>query len=420
MSSCISQISKLDSTMNPVVLMNNFSTYLVHRQHNMKGFLAQDRSIPKVMSHGPANMVMVTIDELSYYGYIGNIGAESMQPKSELMRTYIARRNRETGKMRLVEVQSCSLQHTCHHQPSKASTDEIGHGKLDEKKMQKMMQKYSSKTSKRLYNRMKNKTLDIRTMEDKLRRTIDDAQVMMIKATKTEPGVEAMDSNEGLAQDDVQSEMVSKINKNATSLHDLYRVEDLIKPDVLQKLKQPAKKLLQTPPEELLMVNDYLQNKVKECMQSPDKLTMSNIARVRVCLIMDVMGRLCSPTFRVGHKKESISPFTNELNNTIQLHFLQRVQDKFSTQLRSTQYTRNKATMYYLALMFVLEASDTVDIEVIHRSLGMTKSNIITYGRMIGARFNNGVFRKLAHMPIKQKKDDVEKQLASIVTFMRD
>lgn len=57
-----------------------------------------------------------------------------------------------------------------------------------------------------------------------------------------------------IEQDQQLEQMVPKINKGATKLFDVYKIHELIEPDVLNSLDDDAVKLLKTPMKDLPLV----------------------------------------------------------------------------------------------------------------------------------------------------------------------
>lgn len=386
----VTEILELVPESSSLVLIVNYHKFQ-WQLFNARGFRAQDQACLPVEFNG-GNMLYIAGAKQLYRGYIRAIDAAerkviatAVAPK-ELLRTYVAKRNRTTGAVRLVEVESCQLNHVSHDR--RMQLQHSNSEPVDLRKLMKLLQKFNSKSSQKLLELMHGRHFDLGIMEEKLRQTINDkiTDYAEQSAATTEVAHKAAhnDEHEGVR---IETLLRAKANPHASSLRDLYQAEDLIGVDVLRCLTEPAKQLLQMPPEELAMVNDYLTNSVKALMQSPDVISESNLAQVRVCLFMDVLARLIDRKLnqRVGSRGQ-ISPFTAVLDRPIREQFLQHCLRYSSAELTVSKYTRHKALLYYLALVFVLEMREQVPIETIHRSLQIPMEELVAVARSIGAK----------------------------------
>uniref|UniRef100_A0A182N173 F-box domain-containing protein n=1 Tax=Anopheles dirus TaxID=7168 RepID=A0A182N173_9DIPT len=414
MSSKISKIVQLSPAENHPVIMENFGTYLAHRQHDMKGLLARDQSDRTVATLGGsvANVLMVTGERQLYYGRV-----DDQQDEPEQLRTYVARRNRTTGKMRLVEVRSCRLAHI-----SQAETYATGAEPdvaLDPRRVSKLQQKFNSRAGRKAQNRQ-NQRPDLTTMDDKLRRALAET---VVKQPEAEQAAADEDAGTGVIGDDLQQELQARASPAAKTLADLYRAERVIGEDVWQALTAPATTLLQQQPaEELQMMNAYLETRVKAAMQAvraDQPPPEPELAVVRTCLYMDVLARLFSPqAYKLVHGNRRVSPFTRALDNPIWHGFLQTVRNASSTRNQVTKYTRSKALMHYLALVFALEARPTVDIGTLLRATEVKRADLLMYGRLIGAQYvTREDYFRLAPVRVSQgptQSERVQNMLAAL------
>ncbi|KFB52428.1 hypothetical protein ZHAS_00020673 [Anopheles sinensis] len=382
MSVKISEIAELDAeSSNPVMLENMYKYWW--QLFGAKGFRARDHTVPAMDGDG-SNMVFVAGEKQLYRGYIDGLHVSGRAPKraaDESLRTYVAKRNRVTGQMRLVEVVSCQLSHVCHDSPRGQQTTS---GPLDERTLRMMRQKFDAKSYLVRLQRLYGKRFDLNVIKEKLDRTIAECAVNVNEDGPKEDG----DKDAVMARDPAE-EIRAHINMLATKLCDLYSAESLIGPDVLRKLTEPAKQLLQTPPEQLVMANEYLETRVKALMQSEDVSSESSLQTARVCLFMDVLARVFNRNMKFTIGNGSVSPFTEVLNAPIRKQFLELQQHGKGTRLVATKYSQTKAMLYYLALVFILEGLEEVPAKVVHNSLQMTKRDMQKYAYTIGAKFSS-------------------------------
>lgn len=373
MSSKITKIVQLNAQKNHPVILENFETYLEHRQHDMKCLVAQDRSLSTVSS-GVGNVLLVTGEKEMYYGHIERNASELEQ--TDKLHTFVARRNRVTGKMRLYEVTTSTLKHVCHDRPSK----DLPTPENDELRLQSLQRKLDpravARQKKLQYNRV-----DLSVMEDKLQSLLSETVVKDV--------VESCSTTTTSVNNELQQELYAKCNQNATSLANLYDAQQLIGAKVWSNLTNSARELLQISPEFLNMANSYLENKVKAVMQAKDPSSEPNLAIVRACIYMDVLVQLAGrKAFNLTKNDNRVSSFTNALEGPIRNTFLQRVQGTSHTRNQITKYTRVKALLYYLALVFALEGRAVVNLGLIHQSLEVPRQELIKYGAIVGARYN--------------------------------
>uniref|UniRef100_A0A2M4BQJ2 Putative dna-directed rna polymerase i subunit rpa49 isoform x1 n=1 Tax=Anopheles marajoara TaxID=58244 RepID=A0A2M4BQJ2_9DIPT len=341
-----------------------------------------------------AEMILVGCKSNLYRGYVQT---ESRVAVEQQQHTYIALHNRVTGKMRMVEVESCpQLTNVCHD--DRPTTDQT----LDVDSVRKLLQKYNSKTSQRLHRRIQREKVDFSVMEDRLQQLVDECAPTAVAAS-----IEvSQQPTETLVQDEIRA----KMNPQSRSIRDLYMAEDLIGSHLLQSLDKAAKSVLQIPPEELTMASVYLENRVKAVMQSKEPTSEANLRTVKICLYMDVLVRLLTAqkNKKLMGRSDNVSPFTPLFDAPIRREFMQFCSGQSLGKDRATKYTRDKALLTYLALVFVLEDSDEVQVSVIHRSLQVSKEEVITFGRAIGATYNNRLdtFVKDWKMKTTQQSND--------------
>uniref|UniRef100_A0A182J0X0 Uncharacterized protein n=2 Tax=Anopheles atroparvus TaxID=41427 RepID=A0A182J0X0_ANOAO len=389
MSVKVSEIVGLDpEASNPVMLLNMYK-YL-WQLFGAKGFRAKDQTFPAMECDG-ANVVFVAGEKQLYRGYIGGLDVDgttlraAKRPAEEQLRTYVAKRNRVTGQMRLVEVESCQLGNVSHDR----SLEEMGSQEPpDVRTLRKMQLKYDSKASQALMRRIQSQSFDLGIVEQKLRQTIADCAVQDEGAAETATA-EPKAGGDELQLAKVEAEICAKANPQARHLAELYRADTLIGPDVFRRLTEAAQQLLQTAPEELSMANEYLETRVKALMQSADVTSAKTLNHARICLYMDVLARLLGrQTGRAEARGSSMSPFTPVLDEPIRKQFMQYRFLHTRDRPTVTKYTRDKAMMYYLALAFVLEGQPLVPTKVVHQSLKVSKQELISFARAIGASYN--------------------------------
>uniref|UniRef100_A0A182PNQ6 DNA-directed RNA polymerase I subunit RPA49 n=1 Tax=Anopheles epiroticus TaxID=199890 RepID=A0A182PNQ6_9DIPT len=382
MSGKIVSITGQSPRANHPIVLENFETYLEPHHHDMKCLLARDPTLSKV-AVGVGNTLLVSGEKKLYIGQVNVQPSEALaSPPADLLRTYVACRNKQTGKMRLYEVRSSTMMHISQNRPLDGGKDVA----YDMRQLARMRAKFNSRAGRKQLNLM-NKQMNMSVMEEKLERTLAET-VLKESPAATALTAEGGDTDQaGSIGDVMQRELHAIANTSAKSLADLYRAERLIGADEWRNLLEPARQLLQLPAEELQMANAYLENKVKAAMQSSEPMDEQNLATARTCLYMDVLSRLMGRKgYQLASGRGSLSPFTRVLDGPIRQGFLQPVRRETSTRDQVTKYTRIKALMYYMALAFAMEGRDRMDVQTLHQSLEVPREQLLLYGRIVGAR----------------------------------
>lgn len=156
----------------------------------------------------------------SYYGRIGD------GYPTDLVDTYLAIRNPETNKIRFVEVEQVSLlsQHYIKN-PHESDTRHI-----DAKTL--LYKNFGSKSA-------------VRAM-DKKEKTEFNPDIMKSKLDETVEEIDESGLNEDISQED--EDVCPRKNKEAKKLEEVYDIDEIIPPEIMTHLEDPAYKLLETKP----------------------------------------------------------------------------------------------------------------------------------------------------------------------------
>ncbi|XP_058059345.1 uncharacterized protein LOC131210157 [Anopheles bellator] len=387
-SSKITEIVTLDARANNPVMVHG---HVPQPANECRGLRAMD------MAKNGTGMVFVGCKNNLYRGYVQSAAQQAEQQQ----RTFVALRNRTTGKTRMVEVESCQLSNVCHDERMQSNQS------FDRESIKRLLEKFDTKARNRVQRRIQREQVDFSVIGNRLQETMDELAVTNNEKLLVSPP-SVLQGNQQL----VQNEIRSKANPHARSLRDLYRAEDLIGASVLLRIDEAARTVLQIPPEQLTMANMYLENKVKAIMQSSEPSSETNLRTVKICLFMDVLARLLANRNQpraMERRRVLVSPLAPLLVEPIRQQFLQFRCEAGQSQGREqvTKYTQDKALLYYLALAFVVEGTDIVPVSVVHRSLQVSKEEVITFARAIGAVYNarQDVFSKALNVLEKDEED---------------
>ncbi|XP_062538180.1 uncharacterized protein LOC134206477 [Armigeres subalbatus] len=361
-SSKITDVVNIERGRDNPILMNFQNAEMGYKNDSqIRCFRAEDtnRSSP---DGGPSRMAVVVSNQDAYRGYLG----ENLP--SDLMDTYVAIRNKRTGKMRLIQLEECTMLNSCF--------DDNRNTLQEEKNTNTLMRKFGGKNAIRALERYERANNNIDVMSEAIDQTViqfDDEQF-------TEDNSFAKNKVEGEL---ILASMKPPRNPEAKSPAEVYRLEDMLSEPVRENLKTVGLGFMKKEPESLELANVYLTNKVKTALQSKEPDSDENVRALQICLYMDALCRLLTNN---GSNFDKIvySPYSNNLFREIKQNFSQV--NKF--QPTKTKYTTHKAMTYYLALAFILEGG-AINVDQLHGGLNITRNDLLKFASFIGVSFNS-------------------------------
>ncbi|XP_021694575.1 uncharacterized protein LOC110674739 [Aedes aegypti] len=325
-------------------------------------FRAEDMDRTSAEEPTPSRMAVLISDQQAYRGYVG----ENLP--SDLMNTYVAIRNKRTGKMRLIQLEECTMLNSCY--------DDNKNKFQEEESSLTLMRKFGGKMAIRALERIERSSSNIDVMSESIEHTVtkyDDDQF-------TEDKAFAKMKVEGEL---ILASMKPPRNPEAKTPAEVYRLQDMLSKMVLDNLRTVGLGLLEKEPETLEFANVYLTNKVKAALQSKEPDSDENVRTLQICLYMDALCRLLG-SHGSNFDKISCSPFSNDLYREIKQNFSQVNQHKPT----KTKYTVHKALTYYLALAFMLE-NGVLNVDQVHGGLNITKNDLLKFAAFVGGSYNS-------------------------------
>ncbi|XP_058831014.1 uncharacterized protein LOC131689736 [Topomyia yanbarensis] len=311
-----------------------------------------------------SRMAVVISEQQAYRGYLGE-GLPTDQ-----LNTYVAIRNKKTGKMRLIQLEECTMINSCYDDNRNKFAD------LGADKGQTAIRQFGGKHALRVLDRMARSGSNIDVMNETIEESVqkfDDEQF-------TEDNEFTKNKLEGEL---ILASMKPPRNPAAVTPDELYRLEDMISEPVLKELNTVSLELLQKDPASLQLATVYLTNKVKAALQCKEPDSVENIRTIVICLVMDALSQLLDKHNR-SLKNLQLSAFSKQLNREIKSNFSQINHHK---QLK-TKYTEHKALTYYLALAFALEGC-VLNVDQIHTGLGIPRNDLLKFAAFIGGTYNS-------------------------------
>lgn len=306
--------------------------------------------------------------DTKYYGRIG----ESYP--NDLVSTYLANRNRETNKIRFVEVEQCSVlsEHYFTPQPDTSDSRPIDVRSL-------LYKNFGSKSAARAMDKKEKTEFNVDILKDTLDTSVLDVdESVLVEESAT-----------------VDEEIRPVQNKDATKVEDLYKIDEIIPAKILANLEKPALALLETKPIHFPFTLPFVLNRIKEVQMSKEPDSAENLKKLKVCLYLDALGNVLNTKTRFMSKIE-ISKMSDQL--------AKHIKEAFTNDTRHdvrNRFTEQKAICHYLVLACLLSPTHDVNVANATEGLSITKKDVAKYVRFIGATFKN----KSELIQIKLPKD---------------
>lgn len=353
---------------NPILLNFQNAEMSFKKDRRIQSFRAVDVNRAAALKSGnadpnrPSRMAVVGCDQQVYRGYVG----EGLP--TELMKTYVAIRNKRTGKMRLIQLEECTMLNSC-YDDNKNKFREEDHSKT-------AMRKFGGKTAMQALERIERADSNIDVANESIQNMMekyDDSQFLDdTEFTKTRVEGEL-----------ILASMKPPRNPEAKTAAEMYLLDQLIPQALLLHLKDVGLGFLEKEPDTLELANVYLTNKVKSVLQCKEPDSKQGVETLQMCLFMDALVRLLK-LHNGLLQKDVVSPFSKKLNQEVKQMFSQLNAHK----LTKTRYTEIKALTYYLALAFIME-NGTLDVDQIHSGLTMSKVELLKFAAFIGGSYNS-------------------------------
>lgn len=228
--------------------------------------------------------------------YYGRIGENS---PSDLVSTFLAIRNRETNKIRFVEVEQCSVLSEHYVVPQHQSDTRA----IDVRSL--LYKNFGSKSAARAMDKKEKTEFNVDILKDKLDTSVLDVD-------------ESILVDESTMNIDDQIRPVQ--NKEATKVEDLYKVEEIIPKKIMSNLEKPALTLLETKPIHLPFTLPFVLNGIKEVQMSKEPDSIDNMKKLKVCLYLDALGNVLNTKSKFMSKIE-ISKISDQLSKHIKEAF---------------------------------------------------------------------------------------------------
>jgi hypothetical protein len=296
--------------------------------------------------------------------------ADITNPGSSSVNTFIAIRNKTTRTIQLVQVQEALFNHALYDSTHSIYEKNV----VDVKKV--LHKDFGGKKALASYERQKRSAPNVEVLEETLEKQIN--QIESEKFFENDIFDQTQTEREKF-----QSSIFPNIDASSgNSIRDLFNASKLLGKDMMSHLSDVAIQVLQTDPKNLPFCNSYLNNSVKSIQIKKQPDSKENIERVALFIYMDALIRL------INCKKNTLDAAElSKMSNTLE----QELRKNFSIQGNrvNSKFTRQKSLIYYIILSLTSTDSLEIDLENVLEGLNVSKTELIKYATVIGAKLKN-------------------------------
>lgn len=290
-------------------------------------------------------------------------------PGSQSVNTFHVTRNKRTNEMRLVQVQEASFKNIIYDSKHSIFQNNI----LDAKKV--LHKDFGGKKALASYERIKKTAQNMEVLEETL-----DKQLSTIDDSVFEKDIFDQSQQD---REKFQSSIFPDIDISAgSSVRDVFTAKKLLGDDMMDHLAEVAIEILQTDPDKLPFMNNYLNNVVRSLQIKKQPDAKENIERISMFIYIDALVRL------IHCRKKTLDRFElSKMSTRVE----QDIRKKFSIQGNSSNstFTRQKSIIYYLILILISTETLEIELDNVLEGVDMTKTELLKYATVIGAKIKN-------------------------------
>lgn len=343
-------ITKTKKVDNPVIL--DFQNGELQPNADVNFFKAKD-------SHQPnKEMAVITTKNSVYHGYIND------DLSSNLVNNFLAIRNKSTGKVRLVQVDNVSLLNDIYHKQE----IRLGNQLAEQSARSMMIKQFGGRFANRALERTERMKVSVDVVKNQLDKTLEESIV-----------------NEEELNVSIDETNINKIrppfNADAKRVEDIYNLVDIIPAELLEKLNEEAKAVVENDPDSLPIDSEYLKKKLNAVKSSAAPDSSRSLTQVKMLIYMDALQNLIKGREK-DLRKATFSNITERVENDIRLRFC----EPNMASMKKTRFTKEKAICYYIALAMLTSGEYEMDVNTLSAELSMSRQTVIKYAQLVYAR----------------------------------
>lgn len=279
----------------------------------------------------------------------------------ELVDTYICVRNKTTDKVRIIPIDQVKLVNHVHEDRVKTVFSTLS----KEDAIETAMRNFGGRKVLRYLNNREREKVSIDVIKDQLEKTVQNAEVSEQNETV-------------VSTEEIANRIRPPCNKEATNLHDVYDIADIIPLELLERLDEEVATLLTTDIDDIPIPSEYLKKAIQSLKGAPQ--STHNILQMKIIIYMDALITLIKSKQKNLSRIE-FSQITEKVENDIRNRF----SAENSLQKVRSSTTNEKAICYFLVLAFLISEEFELDLVTLSTELCMSKVKILKYGNLVNA-----------------------------------
>ncbi|GAB0095158.1 hypothetical protein DMENIID0001_105130 [Sergentomyia squamirostris] len=357
---------------NPILAKFQNGDLEIGPVENLECHLATEKKNKKVRK-------LITACDASVY--IGNVERDPQ------MNTFIAIRNAVTNKMRLVQVEKCSLlsEHVLdvkEYSVVRTTTDEG---------TRSLATQFGGKKAIRAQDKFNRMKVNVDIVKDHLDSMIETHN----ESVKDEPNIP--DFNES-----PDCPIVPPMNLNAKTIKELYSITEILTPHLIRELESVAVEVVKTPIDQIPIESNFLLDKLRKIQASSNPNSEENLLKVKALIYLDALINL---TWKVNLKVNLSQMSFSEICDNVEMDIRKKFCDPKTTKQIKTKFTERKAISHILILAILLTDKLEISIEEMVLELKkVSKKEIMEYGAYLGLKVSGKNFLGLK-MPSDMDKN---------------
>ncbi|XP_037029717.1 uncharacterized protein LOC119069693 [Bradysia coprophila] len=330
-----------------------------------------------------SRLALATTDANVYFGKIDHGFA------TDLQRTFIAIRNKTTNKVRLIEVNQCTML-SQHFDRYTASTGQITGRNLED--IQKMsLDTFGSKRAKRMFGQKAKNNYNPDLVKDQLEATLAEHQ-------NKEPEVEDEFDKKRMMGELFLESRLPKVNKMATKISEIYQLDDLIDMSLLSRMDEEALAVLNIEDFTEDFKIPFIIEALNAIKRSKEPDSSQNLTKVKVCIYLDALINFLSGIKKRNNmKREDFSFVTTKVEADIRSKFVSPHDQK----LGKSKYTVHKVSSYIIVLSFFISDLKEVSMDEMMQALESSKVDILKICTSIAVKYRNTSNKLVLQLPSK-------------------
>uniref|UniRef100_A0A1B0DLJ6 Uncharacterized protein n=1 Tax=Phlebotomus papatasi TaxID=29031 RepID=A0A1B0DLJ6_PHLPP len=351
--SAVTTLHKNDN--NPILVKFQNGDLLPGPQENLSCHLATDKRSKKTQK------LIASCDSSVYIGDV---------ERDPQMNTFIAIRNAVTNKMRLVQVETCSL--LSEHVLKIDDASAVRVGTIGD---QMLYSEFGSKKSMSNHDKMHKNKVNVDIFKNHLDDTIQKHNETVEEKQDISDFGETADNS-----------IVPPMNKEAKNIKELYSLEEIVTPELLTELNEVAVEVLKTSPEELPIDSDFILQRIRNLQKLNDTNSEQKLLKTKALIYLDALMTLVKKV----RKGQNFTHFSiSDICDNVEMSIRKRFIDPSTTKAIKTAFTTRKAICHILVLAILL--SDNLEISVDEMNVELKTTNrkeILEYAIYMGLKMS--------------------------------